>query len=298
MYFKIENSTSSIVDIPDMGVTFQPNEVIDLDSIKLGKLKDSTDIFPLLEDGSILIIYGVDALDLYNAELLINSSGINFHRSIISTEMKNITAIYPGEIIFVNDLGISVVWVGDKWISTDGLVYNPDPSGTGPSGTYTESFEDINQVLSNWNTPANYPGISNTLNSSTTGKWNIRKNTTPSSGTGPSAAQDGSYFIYAEMSSGADAYTYKLRTSYFSKLTTLSFYFNMQGNNIGTFKFRVYRNGSWETQYTSNTSTGSSWNNVSLDLTNMNVEKIEFEYSGATGYQSDFCIDNVVINSI
>lgn len=298
MFYSIKNNSINTISISDMGLDIAPGTSVDINSSLYNKFIDSKDIISFLTSGDLSIIYDGYVLDINNSLSFHSRKFTPFFRTLTTDQMKTVTPVFKGEMIYVDDQDLSVFWNGTEWLKLDGSIFNPDPAGTGPAGTYNESFEDINIVLQNWYTPINFPIISNTLDSTTTGAWNIKSSSTPSSGTGPSGAQNGTYFIYAEQSSGANVYTYKLRTSYFNKLTTVSFYYNMTGSNIGTFKFNVYRQGNWENKYISSTDTGTGWVLVSLDLTGLNVEEIEFEYSGATGYQGDFCIDNVTITSV
>ena len=206
--------------------------------------------------------------------------------------------LYVGEIAYALDWNTLIFWNGTDWRRLQDLKFNPKPSGTGSAGIFAESFESISLVLNNWYPAPNTPSISTTANSTSTGYWNIRSGSTPSSGTGPTSPQSGSYFIYAEVSSGANALDYKLRTSNFAELINVSFYINMTGSNIGIFNFNIFSGGVWSTFYSNVQDTGTGWKFVNLDLTGLNIEEIEFEYSGATGYQGDFCLDNVEIQSI
>lgn len=297
MFYSIKNNSATNIAISDMGLDIGSGNEVDINSSMYSKLIDSNDIIPFLTSGDLSIIYGGESLDINNSINFCARKYAPFYRSLDTNQMQQVTPLFVGETIYVNDQNFTVFWSGSEWIKNEPIVFNPNPAGTGPAGTFTESFEDLTST-NYWTTPINYPVISNTIDSTNTGQWNIKASSTPSRGTGPSAAQSGSRFIYAEVSSGADAYTYKLRTSYFSKPTNISFYYNLTGGNIGKLKVNIYRNGSWENKWNSSVDTGSGWNNISIDISNLNIEEIEFEYSGATGYQGDCCIDNVVITSV
>ena len=297
MFSSIKNNSTSAITISDMGLDIGPGLEVDINSSMYAKLIDSDDIIQFLNSGDLSIIYGGSILDINNSVNFCSRKYTPFFRNLDTNQMQQVTPLFLGETIYVTDQNFTVTWNGTDWIKNDPLVFNPNPAGTGNPGTYTESFEDLT-ALNYWYTPVNFPIISNTLDSTTTGTWNLKSSDTPSGRTGPSAAQSGSRFIYAEVSSGANSYTYKLRTTNFSKPTNISFYYNLTGSNIGRLKLNVFRNSAWENKWDASVDTGTGWTNVNLDISNLNIEEIEFEYSGASGYQGDCCIDNVSITSV
>ena len=84
--------------------------------------------------------------------------------------------------------------------------------------------------------------------------WRTRSGSTPSGGTGPSSAYDGSYYIYTEATSpnnpGKEA---NLISPCFSVLatasTSLEFSYHMRGNGMGSFDVEISTNdgSSWTT---------------------------------------------------
>lgn len=280
-----------------MAIEFSPNEAIQLNSTLYLKLIDSKDIVPYIQSGDISIEYYGAILDPQNSLEFQNSFGRPFIRSVSSTDIPNIKPAFSGEIVYLKDKGKQITWNGVNWIDPQGKGFNPLPSGEGPAGTYYENFSNMSQVLSRWYTPKDHPKIYEKQPGSKAKLWNFNSKT-PSGGTGISSPFDGSYFLYAEMSSGGYKENFKLRTTYFKNLQSINFYYNMTGRNIGTFKLNVYIDGKWINKYQNSSDTGNIWQNVYLDLSGLGVEDIEFEYSGATGYRGDFCLDSVTITSI
>jgi len=167
--------------------------------------------------------------------------------------------------------------------------------GIGPSGTYLQSWEDdddidVHFISDQWG---------DTVNGTDAGKWNRHDSPTPSGGTGTQPPYDGSYMVYAEVSSGGNDVDYELMTEYFARLVRLDFYYQLEGDNCGTFQVVILKeDGNEEVLYEVSGNQGSDWVNVLLDdLGSYGAEKLYFRYFGATGYQGDFCIDKIEITS-
>jgi hypothetical protein len=142
------------------------------------------------------------------------------------------------------------------------------------------------------------------------GDWVRRSGSTPSSGTGPSSADEGSFYLFLEASTngstgqiGSNA-TAILESECFdlSGETAASFSFknHMYGNNIGTLTVQASSNGSsWTNIWTDSGSKGNQWNSVSIDLSAYVGGDVSFRIVGTTGngWSSDIAIDDIAITA-
>lgn len=133
--------------------------------------------------------------------------------------------------------------------------------------------------------------------------WTRRSGTTPSSGTGPSGATDGTYYMYVEASSpNYPSKVANLRSSCFdiSSLSTPTFDFSyhMLGSAMGTLRVQVSSdNGStWTTAWTVTGDQGSAWKTASVDLSAY-TGIIMIRFNGTTGssWAGDMSIDKVSV---
>ena len=173
--------------------------------------------------------------------------------------------------------------------------------GTGPSGTYLESFEF---GFGNWiNSIDDHThdgqGDENPYNDEGTSPWDrITDNSgTPSANTGAANAFEGSSYLYAEASNKGHEREFILSTAYFKDLTTVKFAYHLYGASIGILELQ-YKNGTtdWSPVWTNNTSE-NAWKEVTIDMYALVVTEIRFIYHGATEYLGDCCIDNIEVKS-
>lgn len=187
-----------------------------------------------------------------------------------------------------------------KWVYFGaGDVVKVPGTGTGPAGIFSESWEDdITVIATRWSSPNNtFNTVSN--NATTAGYINKRTGSTPSGGTGPSSAADGTYYIYTECSSNGHLTDFTIETENFARLTNISFKYNMYGSDMGTFKLLYYVDNVWVERWSVSGDQGSGWIDVSFDSEEIyNAAKIRFEHTGATSYHGDLAIDNITITSI
>ena len=119
--------------------------------------------------------------------------------------------------------------------------------------TVTENFDsDTNGKeydLSSESTPS---GFWNGSDDDSSGYgWEIQDGETPSNNTGPQGAYNGSYYAFCETSGGGSDETFILESdTYSATSTTMSFYYHMHGETIGTLYVDESTNG------------GTSWNNL------------------------------------
>lgn len=135
--------------------------------------------------------------------------------------------------------------------------------------------------------------------------WTNQTGGTPSSGTGPSAANEGSQYMYIEASSpNYPSKTGQLLSPCFdlSSLNnaTLNFSYHMSGAAMGTLRVDVstdngttWTNSAW----TINGNQGTAWKDASVDLSAYSGT-IRLRFTGITGssYTSDICIDGLSVS--
>ena len=121
-------------------------------------------------------------------------------------------------------------------IRLDGTTYSFE--NTGHSWQTTTS----NTLVSNYSSAS----FSTLATGTTTGKWNVDSGGTPSSGTGRTDADAGTYYVYAETSSGANGQGYILRSPAVTlgSSPTLSYAVARNGGNIGAINVYLDVQGS------------------------------------------------------
>lgn len=162
---------------------------------------------------------------------------------------------------------------------------------------YTESFEN---TLGAW-----------TQSSADDINWTVDANGTPSNGTGPSSAIDGSYYIFVEASGNGTGYPNKraiLDSPCFdlSSETEANFTFNyhMYGSNnrMGSISLEASSdNGSsWTTIWSdANANRGNTWLAVDVSLNQFTGGSVQLRFNRLTDdyWQADIAIDNVALTT-
>ncbi len=134
--------------------------------------------------------------------------------------------------------------------------------------------------------------------------WLIDSSGTPSNGTGPSSATEGTSYIYVEASGNGNGYPNKnaILTSPCFNLNGVSspkfqFEYHMLGSAIGNLLVEVSNdNGSsWTTIFTKSGSQGSTWNTADIALDDYIGATIKIRFNTTTGasWQGDVVIDDV-----
>ncbi len=138
------------------------------------------------------------------------------------------------------------------------------------------------------------------------GNWVRRSGSTPSSGTGPSAAAEGSNYLFLEASTngstgqiGANA-TAILESDCFDLAgkTSASFSFknHMYGNNVGSLTLEASTDGTtWASVWTDSGNKGNQWNDVSVNMSSYLNQTVRLRFVGTTGsgWSSDIAIDDL-----
>ncbi len=134
--------------------------------------------------------------------------------------------------------------------------------------------------------------------------WTRDSGGTPSSSTGPSTAQDGSFYLYTEASGNSNKIA--LLTSPCIDLASLSdvsleFGYHMYGSNMGNMEVLVSTDDgiNYTSIWTKSGDVGNVWNQASVDLSAYVGSVIKLQFRGATGssFRSDMAIDNLIIRS-
>ncbi len=134
--------------------------------------------------------------------------------------------------------------------------------------------------------------------------WTRDANGTPSNGTGPSSAVDGTFYLYIEASGNGTGYPNKnaiITTPCFdvSALTSpsLSFSYHMNGTSMGNLVVETSTDGgsSWSTAWSVSGSQGTAWNNATVALPSSGSLQIRFNGTTGSSWSSDIVIDAVNI---
>ncbi len=135
--------------------------------------------------------------------------------------------------------------------------------------------------------------------------WTNLSGVTPSSGTGPAAASEGSYYMYTEASGSNSPSKVAIMNGPCIDLTSASapffdFDYHMTGTSVGTLLFDVSTNsgGSWTTLWSRTGDQGTAWQSTSVDLSSYNGQNLNLRFHGTTGssWSSDLCVDNIVLS--
>jgi len=135
--------------------------------------------------------------------------------------------------------------------------------------------------------------------------WTRHSGSTPSGGTGPTAAQDGAYYLYTESSS--PNYPNKvavLEASIDLRSTTdpmLSFSYHMYGAAMGTLEVEASTDQeNWTTLFSRSGDQGNSWKTAVVDLSPFAGRVVALQVTGITGssFTSDMAVDNFSIQGV
>ena len=189
-------------------------------------------------------------------------------------------------------------------------VYAKDEAGNVSNASNTASATTLPESSSGCsNAITTYPyheGFENTLGSWTQSSsddfdWTTRSGSTPSSNTGPSAASEGSYYIYMESSSPNYSYKRAILNSPCFDLSapssaTLDFKYHMYGKStMGEIKLEASTNNgtSWSSVWSKSGNQGNSWKDASIDLGSYIGGTVQFRFNGVTGdtWQGDMAVD-------
>ncbi|MGH1386368.1 immunoglobulin-like domain-containing protein [Kordia sp.] len=155
---------------------------------------------------------------------------------------------------------------------------------------YTESFEN---TLGGW-TQSTQDDID----------WTLTNARTPSNGTGPESANDGSYYLFVEASVNGGGYPDKqaILTSPCFDLTqltqaTFSFNYHMYGTDMGTLDVEISEDdgATWTSIWTKTGNQGNAWQTANLNLSTYTGSNVQVRFNRVTGstWRADIGIDNI-----
>ncbi len=131
--------------------------------------------------------------------------------------------------------------------------------------------------------------------------WERRSGSTPSSGTGPSSAYNGSHYIYMESSSPNYSTKNAIITApcqyvgASSSSPAVSFRYHMYGaNNMGTLRLQISKDGgAWTTIWSESGNQGNAWLSASVSLNSYKGSDIQLRFNGTTGttWKGDMAVD-------
>ncbi|PTX59712.1 putative secreted protein (Por secretion system target) [Kordia periserrulae] len=136
--------------------------------------------------------------------------------------------------------------------------------------------------------------------------WTLRSGTTPSNGTGPASASDGSFYLYVEASGNGTGYPNKqaILTSpciNLSQLTeaTFSFDYHMFGTDLGTLDVEISEDEgvTWTSIWSRAGNQGDAWQSASIDISAYAGSTVQVRFNRVTGstWRADVAIDNISI---
>ncbi len=135
---------------------------------------------------------------------------------------------------------------------------------------------------------------------STAYSWSLNSGGTGSSGTGPSAASEGLWYVYTETSGPSAGAEFGLYAYYdFSGATAITFEFdyNMLGADMGTLNFQISTDGgaTYTTLWTLSGDQGADWHTASVDLSTYSGGSGLLRFLGIRGasYTGDMAVDNM-----
>jgi PKD repeat protein len=214
-------------------------------------------------------------------------------------------------------------WTWDFGDGQTSALQNPSPVTYNTPGIYTVSLTVTNAAGSDTETKNDYITVTEsgctpipysesfensfgdwTQDNSDDIDWIINSGSTPSSSTGPTSAQDGSYYIYIESSSpNYPGKTANLNSPCFNfsvlENPEVSFSYHMYGSNMGTLNLQASTDGiTWSTVWTMSNDQGNSWQTATVNLISYGYNpSVLLRLNGITGdgYRSDIAIDGFSI---
>ncbi|GAA4278745.1 hypothetical protein GCM10022259_34700 [Aquimarina mytili] len=140
--------------------------------------------------------------------------------------------------------------------------------------------------------------------------WTRDSGGTPSSTTGPSTGQEGSFYLYTEASTSANPSGNPNKVALLNSpcidLSSLSgvsleFGYHMYGATMGTMEVLISTDdgGTYTSIWSESGNLGNTWNQADVSLSGYSGSVIKLQFKGTTGtsWRSDMAIDNIKILS-
>ncbi len=135
--------------------------------------------------------------------------------------------------------------------------------------------------------------------------WSRNSGGTPSSNTGPSSANDGTYYMYMESSSP----NYSTKNSIFNSpcfdlsaetSATFSFKYHMYGSSsMGSLKLEAKTGSTWTQVWSASGNNGNAWLTATVDLASYAGSTVQLRFNGTTGttWQGDMAVDKLSLTT-
>lgn len=132
--------------------------------------------------------------------------------------------------------------------------------------------------------------------------WTPLTGGTGSGSTGPSAASEGTQYLYIETSSpratGDEAWLESNCFDFTGVLPTIEFDYHMYGATMGSLELLISTNGTvWTSLWSMSGDQGNIWSTASINLSAYSGQTVGFRFRGVRGtsYTGDAAIDNITI---
>ncbi len=136
--------------------------------------------------------------------------------------------------------------------------------------------------------------------------WTRRSGSTPSSGTGPSSAHHGSYYMYIEASGMANFSNAILNGPCIFMNPSegqlyAQFYYHMYGSNISFLSLETsVNNGPWNSIWVKSGNQGNSWKKATIAVNYTSGAKVRFRFRSGryNGFRGDVAIDDFYLGAL
>jgi hypothetical protein len=122
--------------------------------------------------------------------------------------------------------------------------------------------------------------------------WVRHTGPTATANTGPSAAQDGDYYIYAESDGNLNQSAFLDFDNPLGGKGRVNFNYHMFGSHMGSLELRAYNGATWSTLWQLSGNQTDAWFNQVVSFPT-NTQKIRFVANIGTGSRSDIALDNI-----
>jgi len=195
------------------------------------------------------------------------------------------------------------------WNDANSFIKFNDGNSIVSTYPYTQTFDSWNSCVSNCvdNACGTFGQSSGWRNSvgDDDSDWSVNSGTTPTGGTGPNSdhtSGTGKY-LYTEAAGCSDFYLLSPCFDFSSiQFPELSFWYNMNGNSVGTLTVEIDTTGqgSWVSIWSLSGSQGNTWQEAEIDLTNFQsyTSKFRFSVTMGAGTSSDIAIDDILVRNV
>jgi hypothetical protein len=129
-------------------------------------------------------------------------------------------------------------------------------------------------------------------------EWERNSGSTWSSGTGPSGAYDGSYYVYVETSSLSGGEEAILAIDLDEKSNgNVDFYYHQYGDDQGTLYLEVWDGDAWNEIWSSTGDQGDQWNNESIEFEQALKIRFRNVHDSGGAFEGDIALDLITINT-